>query len=385
MDTTEKQTGLLLLGIGGGGCRLVSQVVKRTAHDIRAICVDTDSQTDRQDVDEADRVPFKLIGGSRLSGHGAGGDPIAGRAAAQDDLANLLALTQDIRMVIVVTCLGGGTGSGASGEIVKKLHDNGFTTLCLVTKPFAFEGKVRKQTADRYLPMIEEHASSLCVISLDDLFQETGEDILERALAAADKQLCECLALLWKLLYRSGFIRINSENLHNLASHGGHICMGYGCAAGEGRAKGAVAALKQNRLLQRGETLSKANALILGILAGSDLRLSEIGEIMADIAALCPANCDIQMGTVQDESYSGSIELVAMVFDSWTVVREQPPIATDIPVRVNPRAKKNASGGSKLGFGPHGRGRFENVETTTFQGEDLDVPTYVRRGMTLET
>ena len=37
-----------------------------------------------------------------------------------------------------------------------------------------------------------------------------------------------------------------------------------------------------------------------------------------------------------------------------------------------------------LGIGPQGRGRFNNAEPTIWNGEDLDIPTFLRRNISLD-
>ena len=37
-----------------------------------------------------------------------------------------------------------------------------------------------------------------------------------------------------------------------------------------------------------------------------------------------------------------------------------------------------------LGVGPVGRGRFNNSAPTIYNGEDLDIPTFIRRNINLE-
>jgi len=99
------------------------------------------------------------------------------------------------------------------------------------------------------------------------------------------------------------------------------------------------------------------------------------------------------MGTVLDEQYEGRIELVVLAFESWTAAAQieprkdiastqEPPVAEAFPIQ--PGSRKGRGKTSKLSFGATGRGKFQNVEPTLFNGQDLDVPTYMRRGITLD-
>lgn len=382
----SRKSGLLLLGIGGGACRLVRKTREAFGEAMRTLCVDTDSATDLPAAEGAAPLPFLLLGGSRLAGHGAGGDFNEGRQAARDDWENILNRTQDTRTVMVVSFLGGGTGSGATSEIVKKLHENGLTTFCLLVKPFSFEGSPRIETAERAVSLIEESADSLLVIDQDTLFADGTEATLAEAQAAASEQLLAAITLFWRILFSPGFIRLDAERLHSLVIRGGKACLGVASATGPDRAEAVVQRLTSCKLFRNGEKLKTCNAVLVGILAGEDLRLAEIGRVMEALNGLRKPDCRLEMGTVQDAAFDGKIELVVMGFAYVTDVKVPPVFdGGQIPILTKGGGKSSRSPkGGVLKFGPVGKGRFQKTEATVFNGCDYDVPTYIRRGITLE-
>jgi cell division protein FtsZ len=390
--SAELQSGLLLLGVGGGGCRLASAVQASYGGGMRALGVDTDALSNR--AASQGGLNCLLIGGSRLAGHGTGGDAIKGRLAAQDDMPNLAQHLQGVRTAVVVACLGAGTGGGATPEIVKMLRDTGVATLCFAVLPFAFEGESRRKAAERVLPLIEENADSLVTVGLDDLFDKAADAGVEAAVREAEAALSAGITLLWRLLTKPGFIQLDPERLHGLVVRGGNARFGCASAAGEGRGALAVAQLKACRLLRSGDAIGRASAVLVGILAGPDLRLAEIGEVMGKVRECCKSDCCVEMGTVLDGALEGRLDLVALAFESGVTplaveVRKEappvmePPVAEGFPVQPGAR-KGRGSKGSKLSFGTTGRGKFQNVEATIFEGQDLDIPTFVRRGILLE-
>ncbi len=387
----EPQSGLLLLGVGGGGCRLAASVLSAYGGGLRALGVDTDALSNRETA--AGGMTCLLFGGTLLAGHGTGGDAIKGRMVAQEDMRNLMPHLQGVRTVVVLACLGAGTGGGATPEIIKALHDMGLATVCFVTLPFAFEGEARRKAAERVLPMIEENADSMVVVPLDELFHDAGDGLLSDAIQITEGLVAAGITLLWRLLTKPGFIRLDAERLHAMVLKGGNARFGFSSADGPGRAERAVAALRASRLLRSGDALAKANALLVGILAGSDLRLSEVGEVMGQLRGVCKSDCTIEMGTVLDARFDGRIELVALAFESWTAAAklesrkdappvQEPPVADAFPIQSGSKKSRNKS--SKLSLNASGRGKFQNVEPTIYDGQDLDVPTFLRRGITLE-
>jgi len=390
------QLPLLLIGVGGGGSRLAAAIHKLYAEPMRTVCIDTDALANRELA--AENIPCLLIGAARLAGNGTGGDAVKGRLAIQDDINLLLPHLQGIRTAVVLTCMGAGTGSGVTPEVVSTLHDQGIATLCIATEPFSFEGSARCAIANRARAMIEEHVDSLCLVKLDDLFNATHEVQLPAAIATANEILASGVTLLWRLLTRPGFLSMNSERLHSFIVHGGLTRFGTAQATGADRVAAVTKALYESPLLQSGEALKKANAILVGILAGSDLRLAEIGDIMKTLRSYCKPDCQIEMGTVLDASFEWRIELVLFCSESASAAIPEtkkdhaaptsPAATPSVPpaevFHIQPGSAKRSKGKSKLAVGATGKGKFQNVEPTIFNGQDLDIPTYIRKNIQLD-
>ena len=73
---------IILLGVGGGAARFVSETVRKADVGMRAVVFDGDRSTAELCAPD---VKFCLLGEGRLDGHGTGGQSIKGRAAVQDD------------------------------------------------------------------------------------------------------------------------------------------------------------------------------------------------------------------------------------------------------------------------------------------------------------
>lgn len=367
-------TGLMLVGIGGGGCRMMAAARLAYGEGLEAVGFDTDEAAIR----EVSGVRCHLMGATRLNKQGAGGVHSNGRLAAQDDLPQILAHLKDARVVVLVTCLGGGTGGGATPVIIKALRAEGKLTLCFATLPFSFEGSDRRQAAERDRAYLG--ADTLVLTPLDDLYAGLEQKPLPEASRQADALFASGLSLFWRLLLTPGYIGFSPERLQNMLVSAGAARFGVASAIGDGRAEAVVTALGRTPLLRRGEALTGARSLALGILAGADLRLAEVGAIMDRLHTVCRKDVHIEMGVVLNPCFDGQIELVTLAFEQWVPAEHRAGLSAD-GGHTGDLLGKDAPRGNKL---PVGRGKFGNVEKTVIKGEDYDIPTYQRLHIRLE-
>lgn len=372
----RENSGLLLLGVGGGGCRFAAAARQAFGEELAAVAYDTDEAAARS----VTGLRVQLLGATRLNKQGAGGVHANGRLAAQDDLPAVLAACKDARIVVAVACLGGGTGGGATPAILKALRAEGKVTLCFATLPFAFEGRDRQQNAERDRPILEQSTDTLVLTPLDDLYagQETAP--LPEAAARAEAVMAAGLSLLWRLLLTPGYIAFDAARLQNMLVNAGPARFGFAEASGEGRAEAAAAALARSPLLRRGEALAGGRALAVGMLAGPDLRLAEVGAAMDRLRSLGRPDCHVEMGVVLEPRCEGRLALVALAFENWTPAEARSGGAAadgDLLIGV---AGKDGQKDAKL----HRRSKFGDVEATVHRGENLDIPTYQRRHIRLD-
>ena len=361
---------LLLLGVGGAGAAMLRGVLRAYGPGIRALAIDTAAQAGGNG-----DIPFLLLGGNRLAGRGTGGQPASARAAFQDTPTILDTSLDGVRTVVIVTALGGGTGGGATGEILKHLHTLGISTLVFATLPFAFEGAERMRNARTAIGPIEQHADVSVFLPLDELVSTAGTDNMRDSLAHGIDTLALGVTLLWRVLERPGYIQLDAERLRSVLTGCGRAHFATATAQGPDRADAVLAALSESPLLKRDDTSPHVRTLLVGILAGDDLRLSEVGTVASGLSAAFGLGAALELGTVNDEAtFSGRLTVVALVFDeSATTTRKPTPGTVRAPTRE--RAGERALARTD---------RFRHSDATMWNDEDLDIPTFVRRHLTLD-
>ena len=83
------------------------------------------------------------------------------------------------------------------------------------------------------------------------------------------------------------------------------------------------------------------------------------------------------LATVNDPAFDGRISVVVMLFESNGKSDEDPKRGSV----MSGRRKRPGRGGV---LSPSGRGRFQNAEPTIWNGEDLDIPTFIRKDINLD-
>lgn len=385
---------ILVAGVGGGGSNAISNLAMNGEQAPKRVAIHTDSE-----VLAACTAPQRVqIGPDVTRGFSTGGDLNLGRTAAESDDPKLRALFSKGKLCFLITCLGGGTGSGAAPVIARIAREEGLLVFAFASLPFTFEGEDRRKVAEAGLALLREHADILVLLPNDRLSNDDGE---ESSFMSLLKQSDETIGLgirsFWKLLTQTGIINLGFADLQEIAHCSGGTCAyAYAEASGRERVKEVTEALLNSPHLERGHILSRCRGLVLGLSGGPELKLSEIQAVMNELRSVTPANVNLRFGTTIDEEFQGKLSVTVLACESWrheteiAIEKDQRQRQLDDIVRIatgthKPAdAAKNSPRQTVLDLGPPGRGRrFKDVEPTFYEGEDLDLPTFIRRGIKL--
>ena len=358
---------MLLIGIGTAGSNIARGVSRAFGDGLRYVLADTDAASGQGG------GPFALLGGDRLSGRGAGGDVVAGRLAVEDSVRSLDEHLHGVRLAVIVTAMGGGTGGGGTLETSKYLVNRGIPTVVFATTPFAFEGEDRQRNARGVMAMIEEAANATFFLPLDKLVGDAAG--MDAALRQAVDTVATGVTFFWRLVEKPGYLRLDTERLRHLLSGAGRGRFAAVTVQGPDRAREAVDRLIRSELLATSS--GPVQSTLCGILGGNDLLLNEVGTI-ADGVRGAFSGLAFELATVNDEqTFSGRLTVVVMLFEAGTKSSDgEKPNSV-----MSTRRRKNKSA---LSTGPNGRGRFKNAEPTIWNSEDLDIPTFIRRNISLD-
>ena len=298
VDSAASPAVIKVIGIGGGGCNAINNMIKNTIQGVEFISANTDAQA----LGKSDAPKRIQLGTNLTKGLGAGANPEVGREAALEEREAITEAVRGANMLFITTGMGGGTGTGAAPVVAEIAKEMGILTVAVVTRPFEHEGK-RIHIAQQGIEHLKSQVDSLIVIPNDRLMTALGEDVTVReAFRAADNVLHAAVAGLSEVVTRPGFINLDFADVKNVMSITGMAMMGSGSSQGVDRARLATEEAISSPLLDN-VSLDGARGVLVNITtAPGCLKMSEYREIMRVIDDYAHPDSERKYGTAEDEN-----------------------------------------------------------------------------------
>lgn len=311
---------LKVVGVGGGGCNALNNMVDAGVPGVEFIGVNTDVKSL-----STCKASVKIQIGSKLTrGLGAGADPDVGRKAALEDTEKIIEHLKGADMVFITCGLGGGTGTGASAVIAEISKELGALTVAITTKPFAFEGKDRMKQAENGVIQLKTRVDSLITIPNQRLLSIGGKHMtIMEAFYKADEVLLNAVRSISDLIVGSGHVVVDFADVKTIMSERGMAIMGIGEASGENRARDAAQKAIQSPLLED-ISIHGARGVLINVTGNQDMTLHEVHEASSLIQEQAHDEAKIIWGLVYDESMENSmrITVIATGFEEKAVIEE---------------------------------------------------------------
>ena len=303
----ETSANIKVIGVGGAGCNAVNRMIESNLKGVSFIAVNTDRQALNNN-----RAETKIQIGEKLTkGLGAGGNPEVGQKSAEESIENLEKIIEGSDMVFITAGMGGGTGTGAAPVIAKAAKSMGALTVGVVTKPFTFEGRKRKEHAELGIKFLKNYVDSLVVVPNDRLLQvsETNTSMLD-AFKMADDVLKNGVEGISSLISEDGLINLDFADVKTVMTDKGIAHMGIGRASGEGRVEQAIKMAVDSPLLET--SIKGAKAVLLNIMGGYDLGMLEVSGASDAIAREVAEDAFIIFGTSVREDLHDEIRVTVI-------------------------------------------------------------------------
>ena len=321
----DESSIIKVIGVGGGGSNAVNHMYRLGIKGVDFIICNTD----RQALDKSP-VPNKIQLGSHLTkGLGAGSIPDVGREAALESVEDVRKYFEDnTQMVFITAGLGGGTGTGAAPVIASVARELGILTVGIVTIPFAFEGKKRRQQAEAGLEEMKKYVDTLLVIGNDKLREIYGNLKMSEAFAHADDVLTGAAKSIAEIISLHMHVNVDFNDVKTVMKDSGVAIMGSAVASGEKRSLRAVEEALNSPLLNDND-ISGARHVLLNIMSGSDdIDMDEFGEITDYIQEAAGGTAELITGYGTDPSLGDnvSVTIIATGFKTSAISGYEPPI-----------------------------------------------------------
>jgi len=419
-----------LVGVGGAGVNIVSRIGATPLEGLACAIMDCDARK----LGESPVTEKWLLGEAQRRGLSTGGELELGRQAAEASREKLASAGGGADLLFLVAGLGGGTGSAAAPLVAAEATKAGGLVIGFAVLPFSFEGGRRAKQAEAALVSLRRACDAVIVLPNDLLLQEAGEGA--GALAAfeqADEWISRAVHALWRLLCKTGLMNVDFAALQRAFEYrGSKTVFGLGFGEGENADDQILASLRACPLMHAPETARRADRLLVSVAGGpSVLTLSLLNRLVQAIGEQFGRSAELIVGATLDEEMGERVELCLIgssdiggrsvrrpvtsannetVSDRARAAGEtrnlsspqsegrpedasadssenRPPMKSgksNLRAAKLPRGKLEAvtDRQGEFGFSAEAdRGYFQKTEATLFEGEDLDPPTYLRKGI----
>jgi len=315
---------LKVVGVGGGGCNAINNMVDAGLLGVEFLAINTDTQSLHMN-----RAPVKIQIGTKLTrGLGAGANPEVGKQAALEDVDQIAEYLKGADMVFITCGLGGGTGTGASSVIAEVSKELGALTVAVVTKPFAFEGKTRDLQAEEGLQTLKSKVDTLITIPNQRLLSVGGKNMtIKDAFFRADEVLLYAVRSISDLIISSGHVNVDFADVKTVMSEKGMAIMGVGIGSGEGRAIDAAQKAISSPLLED-ISIHGAKGVLINVTGSSSMTLHEVHEASSLIQEQAHEDARVIWGLVFDDAMEDTVRItvIATGFEEQVIKQQEDPI-----------------------------------------------------------
>lgn len=399
-----------VIGIGGAGVSLVDGLRLDGFDAVRNVALDVDSCSLSESI-----ASEKLQIGRRLTrGMGTGGEVSLGMKALEEEREEVRRILDGVDLIFLLAGLGGGAGGGAAPLVAKYAREAGALVFAFTPLPFSWE-KQRHAMAEESLGELRKFANAVIPLPNDSLLQIGGADSTAlECFAQAGRNVSHGISAICSLVFRKGMIDVDFAHLRKAFTlRSGRTLFGYGEGRGEDAVRQALRDLLLCPMLHLPDVSRAADVLLISVSGGTGLTMSALQQTATDIREEFKAGENVVFGAHVDENMGDRVEICvlgATNLEAGLPAADVAPSAEPV-MTTSPKAgkKKTASShSSKLSRSArkkqakrdkkvekeldqnlfefmqteNQRGIFGDLQKRNlYAGEDLDVPTYLRRGV----
>ena len=316
-----------VIGVGGGGGNAVNRMMACNIKSAQFIAINTDLQA----LNMSNAHHRIQIGDKLTHGQGAGADPEKGQTSAEESRLAISEAIKDADLVFITAGMGGGTGTGAAPVVANIAKEMGKLTVAVVTKPFAFEGKVRMDHAEIGIANLKKVVDTLVVIPNEKLMQVAPKLPIVESFKYADDVLRQGIQGISDLIVTPALINLDFADVCTVMRDKGIAHMGIGRGKGDRRTVDAVKQAVFSPLLET--SIEGATSVILNIMGSADMTLEETKQAAELVREVVHPEANIIFGADIRDTLSDEV-LVTVIATGFNQI----PNAAAVPPKSEPVA-----------------------------------------------
>lgn len=252
------------------------------------------------------------IGEELTRGLGAGANPEIGCQAAEESRSEIREALAEADHGLRDLWRRRRHGHGRSSVVAEIAREEiGALTVGIVTKPFGFEGRVRRNQAEQGCDLLSQKVDTLIVIPNDRLLEviDKKTSALD-AFRIADDTLRQGIQGVTDLITIPGLINLDFADIRTVMKDAGTAMMGIGFGTGENRALDAATQAINSNLLEA--SIQGASRVLFSIAGGSDLTLAEVDAAARAMEAVVDEDANIIYGQIIDDTLGDQIRITVI-------------------------------------------------------------------------
>jgi len=385
-NLSDQKAKIIVVGVGGGGGNALNRMILDGMNSVDFIAINTDAQ----DLENNNSQIKLQIGKELTKGLGAGANSEIGKNAVEENKDIIVDELKKADMIFITAGMGGGTGTGAAPAIAKISKEIGALTVGIVTKPFAFEGPIRKKRAIDGITEMKKNCDTLLVIPNETLLEISSEDTtVTESFKLADSILNQATKGISDLINKPGLINLDFADVRTIMKNMGDAIMGTGIAKGEEKATFAAQQAINSPLLQNA-SIKGAKGLLVNVTGPKNMTMRELNDASNIIYQESGEDANVILGCVIDPGLSDEIRITVIAtglnnenhpdfYDPYTENNLKNKYSLDSTI-INEETTRDTEIDNILEKNNIESKNTEDKDEKNIMkfGDDLDIPTFLR-------
>ena len=297
-----QQGALLIVGVGGLVCLWAERSHSRCSQFSDLLLIDADEETFTGSP-EAHCLHLDASGEAR----GTAALPKLAKHRLKEGLGDIQPLLDNAELVVILTCLGGGVGSGASSEFANLAKKSDCLVVSIVGFPFA-EQPMRYQLAEENFPSLYENSNVCIRLSLERLsWQARQRDLDWKEGAGWIEELVEGLLMTFANV---GKINLDLMDFRTIVERPGDATILVGSGSNNSLSD-VVKKARQSPLSDL--SVDGAKGCWIQVEGGPDMTVYHLNQVTDEFVSRLDPDCQVLLGARASDEMIGRIRIVAVV------------------------------------------------------------------------